>query len=149
MKQEYKPHQVIDGEVYQAIYFVENQVIVATMDPTKENTDTLTIYNSIRDFERNNNNQLKMQIELDTEGTDINTEEFETILEEFTTFRDFMIEKGIKYTKDKPYVRQEINNILDRLNKEGKLRQSVVEQITYTLKVVKDPSPTKPNETFR
>lgn len=140
MKQTYNPHQVIDDEMYQAIYFVENKVIVATMDPTKRDSDTLTIYNNIQDYERNNSDMLRMEIQLDTKDTGINTKEFEAIIEEFTAFRNNMLGKGVKYTKDKPYVRQEINNILDQLNKEGKLRQSVVEQLTYSLKVVKDAS---------
>lgn len=50
--QKYTPFKVEDNSAYKAMYKIEDKIFVTEINPSKEDTDTLTIYESIEEFER-------------------------------------------------------------------------------------------------
>lgn len=71
----------------------------------------------------------KISIEFDTEDTGITEEEKLTLMHRISNIEDRQKDLSLK---DKPRVRQILNDEIDTLNKSGDLSDTVAQNITYT-----------------
>lgn len=60
MKTIIKPIKVIDEEIYKAVYLIGEKVYLVKIDPTIEDVDTVTIYSSVKDYEKKTGDTLDL-----------------------------------------------------------------------------------------